>query len=172
MKKFLTLILTAALLLLPRLAGAAVTVLNDGTPQGAVEKINFTGRSTLDLSNKSITIPIVDTSLIAAGAANGGATSLSTSQLEIPTGYAYIRKALTSNTGYTSSDAMADGKPGELKTIHAVAGSGSFLVSATTATGWATVTLNSVGDMVTFLYLDDTTGWTLLTQQGCVVTVP
>ena len=37
-------------------------------------------------------------------------------------------------------------------------------------TGWDDIVFDAVGDQVTLLYVDDTTGWIIVGQVGCAIT--
>lgn len=41
--------------------------------------------------------------------------------------------------------------------------------ATTRATGWATITFDTAGDSITLLYVDDTTGWIIVGNNGCTI---
>lgn len=111
--------------------------------------------------------------LILAGMANSGATSMTTSTLAVPVTHGYVRKAIANDSAFTAGT-LADGTPGQLLTIHIVQQDGSevFTVTPTTATGWATLGFDAVGEIATLWYVDDTTGWVIFGNTNATLTLP
>ena len=87
----------------------------------------------------------------------------------LPLTHPYIR--------YTSSGAeaitIADGEEGQVLYVDAesiAAGSGTLSPATdTNATGWSDITLATIGDKVVLLYVDDTTGWIIISLLGTAV---
>ena len=94
-----------------------------------------------------------------------GATSLTTSQLNISIGYSFVRKFIASDPAYRNG-VLPNGQPGEMITIQiteiettADHGPGTFTLTPVKGTGWTSAVFEAVGDSQTFLYIDDTSGW-------------
>jgi len=111
--------------------------------------------------------------LQAAGSAFGGATSLTTSTTTMPTGYSFVRKAITDATGFTTGT-LANGTPGQFLTIFitTVSGSGSYTLTPSTKTGFSSILFDTAKDQATLWYIDDTVGWVVFSQTGCTVNLP
>lgn len=102
---------------------------------------------------------------LVTGAPVGGATSMTTAQTAVPTSYTYVRKAIASLTDPAfSTGTLADGVPGQLLTIEitAVSNHGTWRLTPSRKTGFLYLTFEAVGDRVTMLYLDNTSGWIIL----------
>lgn len=132
---------------------AAVGLKVDSTPTGTCTDINFTG-AVVTNDGSTCEIPMV-----LAGAANGGAISMTTTDTVVDPSYALVKKELGVQVGLAGT--LADGSPGQILTIFitALAGSGTFIVTPTTATGFASITFDAAEEYATLLYLDDTNGW-------------
>ncbi len=153
---------------------ASVGVKVDGESAGEATVIDLiTNGGDVTTNGSDFKIPVIGANMIAAGLANGGATSMTTAQLAVPIGYGFIRKEISSDAAF-SAGTMADGTPGQILTlfITARAGSGTFVLTPTTKTGFISVTFDAIGDMATFWYVDDTDGWVLLSHTACTVTIP
>lgn len=158
-------------------AFASVGVKINGTPKGALENVNFTTPATADIATATgVTrnVAVADSSLFITGVANGGATSLASTTTAIPTGFAFVRKVLSS----TLADAfqvgtLANGKPNQILTIQIVGTSpantaGAYVLSPTTTTGFQSIKFTAIGDRAVFQFIDATTGWVLLDFGGSV----
>lgn len=134
---------------------AEVGIKKDGVSNNIATDLNFRGAGTSITSDGST----LTFNLVLAGFANGGAVSMTTSELAISPSYSYVRKALSSTVG--AAGTLANGTPGQLLTIFvtAVDGSGTLVLTPTTKTGYTTLTFNAVADSVTLLYVSDTVGW-------------
>jgi hypothetical protein len=100
---------------------------------------------------------------LAVGNLSGGTTSAADS-LAIPVTHRYVAKT-------TGADAealtLADGVAGQKLTISLVAdGGGDGTLTPTTKSGFTTIVFANVGDTVTLLYVDDTTGWVIIGIAG------
>ena len=168
-------VLVGFLLALPVIGFAAVGLKHDTTSKGQIHDIIATGPATdgVNVTGGTWTIPIVDKNLFAMGAGTSGATSMTTSDLTVPNGYNYVRKALAADAAY-SAGILPNGKPGELKTIHITEDLGSitYTVTPDTSTGFASIGFDAVGEVATLLYVDDTTGWVLAASTNATVNVP
>lgn len=174
MKKMLSILLVGLLALtFAPVSFASVEIQINDTVDGHARIINLSGPSTVTRVGHKITVPIVDSTLIAAGAANGGATSMTSTDLAVPTGYSYIRKAIANDDAYLAGT-LADGKKGELKTIHITEQPGAkvFTVTPTTATGITSIGFDAVGESATLLYVDDSIGWTLFGSTNATINMP
>ena len=74
-------------------------------------------------------------------------------------------------TKTTGADAeawtLANGIPGQTLTIHLdTDGGGDGTLTPATATNWSMVLFADAGDQATFLYVDDTIGWIILSVFG------
>jgi hypothetical protein len=159
----------ACLLMLPTPSFAAVGLKMDNTSFGTATDLTFHGAG-----SSSVRRPIDSNgsfNLILAGTGTSGAVSMTTAQYDVLPGYTYVRKAIAADAAYNNG-IMANGTPGQLLTIFITArsGSGSFVLTPTTKTGFSSVTFDAVGDMATFFYTDDTNGWFLVSHTAATVT--
>jgi hypothetical protein len=71
----------------------------------------------------------------------------------------------------TQTITLANGYAGQIFTIVAVplSDTGTLTITASTKTSWATVSMDTVGDMVTLLYVNDTYGWIVIGYVGVTV---
>lgn len=170
-------ILSTLLLLLFATASvsyAAVGIKVDGENLGEATTIDLiTNGGSVDQNGSNFKIPVIGQNMIAAGIANGGATSMTTAQLAVPIGYGYVRKAISADPAY-SAGTMANGTPGQILTIHITErnGSGTFVLTPTTKTGFSTITFDAVGEIASFWYVDDTTGWVLFGNTNATIALP
>ena len=168
MVRYIAAFLAALLLALSPSAYAGVAVTKDGVPFVEATSIDFTGiGSTLTTDGSKAAF-----NLILAGAANGGATSMTTTDTAVSVSYSYVKKALGIQVGLAGT--LADGKPGQLLTIAITerAGSGTFILTPTTKTGFASLTFDAVGDSVTLLFVNSTVGWVVISNTSTTVTLP
>lgn len=103
--------------------------------------------------------------LLKAGINTGGATSMTTSDTVVSTSYSLVRKKISSLPAYQNGT-LANGTDGQVLTflITEVEVGGTFTLTPATASGFTSLVFEAVDDMVTFLYVDDTVGWILLSQ--------
>lgn len=166
MKKLL---LVAMLLLLGTPAFASVGIKVNGESAGQATNLNLiTTDTAADLKDGNvwnITLPSSD--LVAAGTAEGDATSMTTGDLAVPVAYAYVRKAISADSAF-SAGTLANGIPGQILQIEitAVSGSGVFNLTPTTKTGFKYVRFNAAKDTATLLYVNDTIGWVIVAQNS------
>lgn len=148
---------------------AAVGIQENGLDIGTATEINFVSPDGVVHDGDKVTVAVVGEDMVAAGVADGGATSMTSTTDAIPVGYSYVRMALNTTVGQVKT--LANGKDGQIIVIHvtAIAGSGTAVITPTTKTGFVSLTLNAVDDEAILLYVDDTTGWVNL--PGTSVTV-
>lgn len=162
MKKMFVLI-TALLLLSSSPLFAAVGLKIDNTPTGTCTDLKFlgTGAVTNDGSTCSM-------ALVLAGVANGGATSMTSTETAVSTSYALVRKAISDTVGQAGT--LADGTPGQTVTIFTTTrvGSGTFILSPTTTTGFDSITFDAVAEYATLTFVDSTTGWIMISTNATV----
>lgn len=117
------------------------------------------------------------TSLIASGRVNAASTVASSSTNLAPSSLPYVI-LLKSVGGNNSLDETAggtrlpDGIPGQVLVlmIKALMTDGSWIVTPLTCTGFTAVTLDTKGDVVSLLYVDDTIGWIITSNSGASIT--
>lgn len=164
MKKFfkaLSAFLFVLMLCSPALASVGVKV--DLTEKGAATDIKLKGTGT----NEQITIDGSDLkfNLVLAGVDNTGTTSVNSSTADISaTGYSLVYKDTPTTL---QRGTLSAGRPGQILTvILAVDGGGNYELTASTKTGWYFVTFDDAKDRATFLYVDDTVGWIIISLDG------
>jgi len=175
MRKMLSILMAGLLALsfLPAISHATVLIQINDARDDFADVINLSGPSTVTRTAKKITIPIVDSTMIAAGAGNAGATSMTSATLIVPITDAYVRKSIAADSAFTAGT-LANGEKGQLLTIHVTEDLGSevFTVTPATATGITSIGFDAVGESATFLYLDDTLGWTLFGSTNATINLP
>lgn len=109
--------------------------------------------------------------LIRSGLANGGGTSMTTNETDVDPSYNYIEKHIASDPAFNAGT-LPDGSRGQVLTIQVVEvqGSGTWTLTPDTATGFTSLIFEAVGDLVTLLYVDDTTGWIVISQESVEMT--
>jgi len=117
-----------------------------------------------------VTVPIVDSTMIAAGAANGGATSATTTAAAIPVTAAYVNMIISSDSGFVTKT-LADGKIGQILTLHIYLDESSETLTVTpaTSTGWSVASFDSLDDQLTLLFVE-TDGWIVLSNTSVTLT--
>jgi len=175
MKRLLIALLVLGLMAVTAPAIAAVGFTIEGqSKRGEATTLNFVGPDAMTFNGSKLNIPVVDEDLYAAGIADGGATSMASSDLAVPIGYSYIRKAIEQTDTAFIAGTMADGKPGQLLTLHITEQPGSqvFTVTPATSTGFASIGFDAVGEIATFWFVDDTTGWVLFGSTNATINLP
>lgn len=159
MKKLFVLITTLLLFNASPLF-ASVGIWEDGNPTGTVTDFEFQGSSFTNNGSRWTF------NLLLAGAADGGATSMTTTDTAVSTSYVLVRKAIGPTVGQVGT--LADGSPGQIQTIFITerSGSGTFVLTPTTTTGFETITFDAVGEYATLMFADSTTGWIMLSTTG------
>lgn len=102
--------------------------------------------------------------LLRSGVANGGATSMTTSDTAVNPSFTFVRKAISSDPAFQTGT-LANGEKGQILTIliTEVDGNGTFTLTPTTTTGFTSMIFEGPKDLVTLLYVDDTVGWVPIT---------
>jgi len=179
MKKLFLSLAILAVLLSCSVSFASVGVRLNGSFIGTASDINLvcgSGSNATVTPDGSIYNIGCSSSLAAAGIANGGATSMATSDTVVPTSYAYVRKAINLAAGNVAqTGTLANGIPGQILTmfITTVGASGQFTLTPATATGFTSVKFTAAKDLAVFLYVNDTLGWILLSYDGSItVNIP
>lgn len=144
---------------LPAFASVGVQV--NGSDIGQATTINFVGSVSTDGSKYTVGTT-GGSNLIAAGLANGGGSSMASTSTTIPLTYSFVSKHIGPTVGQVNT--LADGVAGRILTIEArvVDGSGTMVITPSTALNWSTVTLDAANDCVILLYVDDTYGWQVI----------
>jgi hypothetical protein len=107
----------------------------------------------------------------------GGASTAPSSTCDLGTGslaYTILYKCVGGITGVDATPAvqLKNGKPGQILTlyVYSVVTNGLWNVGVVTSLSWSNLQFNAVGDQATLLYLDDTTGWIILSTTSVTVT--
>ena len=169
-KKFLSVLIVLGLVLIPAIGQASIGYQINGTMTGQVHDINFTGPSTLTKSGGALTVPTVDATLIAAGAGNGGATSMATSTTAIPVTYSFVNMRIDTDAAFRAKT-LANGKKGQILVLNVYCQEAANVLTVTPSNSATFLRLefNAVGDQAVLLYVDDTTGWVLLSSTSVTV---
>jgi hypothetical protein len=133
------------------------------TEDGTVKNENC---SPLEVANDFLTLD-GGVYVLRSAAGTSGATSLTTSQGTFSSGYSFVRKAIGSDPDF-STGVLIDGRAGETITIlitECVEGQ-NFTLTPTTKTGFTSLVFEAVGDLVTLLYVNDTVGWVIVSQES------
>lgn len=167
--KYLTRALMMVLLLglMPAASFASFGVKVNGVDSGQAIGVNYTGPSGTSITNTYgfVNIPTASSNLADAGTANGGGTSMTSTTLAVPVGYAYVKKAVTSDPLFAAGT-LANGTPGQIETLYITqnlgSGTAAYTVMPTTSFGWTSIAFNQPGQYVTWLYLNNTQGWVII----------
>lgn len=148
---------------------ASVGIKKDGTSIGTATDLNFRSSGNSITSDGST----LTFNLIVNGIGISGATSMTTAQVAVSPSYAFVRKAIASDSAF-SAGTLADGTPGQFLTIFitSVSGSGTYVLTPTTKTGFTTLTFDAAKDEATLLFVDTTTGWILVSNTAVTVAIP
>jgi hypothetical protein len=85
--------------------------------------------------------------------------------LVIPVTHGYVGKTVDGTEALT----LANGKPGQIVVVNAVAVSvGTGTLTPATTTGFSTIAFADTGDQAILLYIDDTIGWIIMSALGLV----
>lgn len=143
---------------------AAVGIWKNGVPQGTATDIELTGAGWTNNGSRW-TFPIAIT-----GSANGGSASMTTTDTAVSTSYALVKKQIGVQSGLAGT--LADGSDGQILTVFitARAGSGTFVLTPTTRTGYASITFDAAAEHATLLYVNDTVGWIVLATNATIDT--
>lgn len=168
MNRILSLIAFLFLLASPSFAAVGINV--NGTTVGTAGNLyvncNTGGSPFINGFDYSATC---SNNLVADGTANGGYTSLGTIDSGISLTNALIKKTINGTAG-TATDTLPAGTPNQIITIEIVgAVTGTWVVTpaaGANASGWSSVTFNSSLQMTTFLYVNSTIGWIIMSNDG------
>lgn len=153
-------------------AHATVGIKLEGSMAGQATDIDIQSKDTVATikSGNTFKVNSAAVALVAAGAYDGEATSMTSSETAVPTSYAYVKKAISNTVGQAGT--LANGTPGQLLTLETtvVAGSGTFVLTPTTKSGFTDITFNAAGDRVTLLFVSTTTGWVIIGERSLTVT--
>ncbi len=172
----------AVMLVLPSCALASVGIKVDtsaGTSGGGVEELGnatyleFSGPSGVERKGNTFVIPVVDQTLAAAGIANGGSTSMTSTDLAVPVTFATVKKAIANDSAFTAGT-LADGKQGQMLSFEITEQLGSevFVITPATSTYFQTASFNAVGDKAIFWFVDITNGWQIVSSTSVTVVLP
>lgn len=189
MKKMFALILALALVIGAAPAYAAVGVQDDGSYVGAATEINFDGGVTVSSDGSTVTVDpttstenyTFKTTVVASGHKEGVTTNVSTESNLTSAALAYGVIAVTySKNKYVN---IAAGVKGQMVTIYIADTTGKgpsdyytitddYVAAASSAakTGWDDIQFDAAGDSVTLLWVDDTTGWIIISRNSVTVT--
>lgn len=172
MRKLFSFLTGLILLLYCSASFAAVGIRVNGVPYGTATDINLVcgaGSNSQPTPDGGIFNINCSGSLATTGVANGGATSIASTTTAVPVSYAFVRKVVTTNgdSAFTAGT-LANGIPGEVLTISvpgmspssALTG-GNFTITPVKSTGFSTIKLSAVGDLLVLTYIDDFYGWTV-----------
>ena len=180
MKKFLSFAMVIVLLLsVTPMAYASFGYTKDGDNIGNASKVDFRGTFT-SFDGSKITF-------YGNGYAGGVTTSVSdntksTNLTSVELAYGIIRLESPGSLDNTDNRyiSLADGTPGQMLTIQLVGNTGGGVITITddyaadaspiTQTGWDDIAFDVALDQVTLLYVDDTVGWFIVSQNGVTVT--
>lgn len=109
----------------------------------------------------------------ATGTAIGGASiTMASGVVAISPSYAFTNKAIGSTVGEAGT--LANGTKGQILKIYIIsrAGSGTYILTPTTKSGFSTLTFDAAAEEATLLYLNDTLGWIILGSNGVTIGTP
>lgn len=172
MKKILSLFTAVIVLLYASASFAAVGIRVNGNPYGTATDIDIrcgAGANSQPTADGSIYYATCSPNLATTGIANGGAVSVASNVAALATSYAYVRKVVTSNSDAAfTAGTLANGIPGQTLTLE-VAGlspsgatsGGNYTITPVTSTGFSSVKVSAVKDVIILQYIDDNVGWVL-----------
>lgn len=99
------------------------------------------------------------------GLSRGGTSTVVTGTIAIPLGYSVVKIVCA-----TSSKTLANGFSGQILTMVAIDQTGTVTITPATATGWASASMDAVGEVLTVQYVDDTLGWIIVGISGTTIT--
>lgn len=165
MKKLWTIALILALF--AGTAYAIVAVDDDGDYIGEAVTLDFDRGLVASKSGSTVTVA-------ATGYKEGETTNVSTESSLTSAALAYGLISL--QVGSAKTIGLSDGDVGQMITVRCSVRDGASAViwkyaTATpiTCTGWSTLTFDTQGDSITLLWLDDTTGWVIVGNNGVTV---
>lgn len=173
MKKLLNILLITGFVFCASHTYADVGSRTNGGTRTNITGIDWQTQAGSDISTQTglvRKIPVLSSTLFATGVAQGSATSVASTTVAVPVGFAYVRKVITSNSDPAfTAGTLANGTPGQILTLHIVGLSpsgattgGNYTITPATSTGFSAIKVTAVNDMVRFQYVDSTTGWVLI----------
>lgn len=171
MKNFRAIIAMLLVLLVTSPSFAAVGIKKDGTLNTTATDLNFTSiGNTITTDGSTATF-----NLVLAGAKSGGVTSATSLTTAVSTSYSLIKKVITTNSDAAfTAGTLADGIPGQILTIEVIGSSptanttGNFTLTPTTKSGFTSIKMTALRDVVTLLWADNNTGWIIINAFGSV----
>jgi len=132
---------------------------------------------TMDAANPVISGDLTfQSTLLTNGRVNAVLTlqSSSTEIAETNVPYSVILKIIGSTGGLDETDGgirLADAKAGQVLVISIIGpeGSGDLVITPVTATGFTTLTFDTVLDSATLMYFNDTLGWVVISTTSVTV---
>lgn len=196
MKKFLALLFAFALVV-SSAAPAAFADSRDLTYKAITELSSFSGATasgdkTLIYDASDGNVKTVDatagptmtgdvtfrTNLLAVGRINDYSTIASSSSAILPSSlpYSVVLKYVGAAVSVDNDPGttLPNGTPGKVLVLKVVAllSGGTWVVKPTTSLSVTSITFDTIGDFVTLLYVDDTMGWIVLSNNGCTIATP
>ena len=170
MRKYnlVVLIMLCLLLLSCGSSFATVGVYKEGTYQGEASDLEVAagqGVAAFTEGDKA-NIPI-GTDIFAVGVYNGSATSVVTDITALSSAYKTYEVYVATRTL-----TLANGEPGQIVTFYTktTSDTGTTTITATTKTCWTSAAMDTVGDLITLMYVDDTIGWIVIGTNSITVT--
>ena len=158
MKRIFLILILLCLLVSVSDVFASVAIYENGTYKGEATAIDIAaggGVSTFTNGERA-NLPIT-TNLLAIGLYNGSVTEVGTGLTALPSAYKAARVYMEAKTL-----TLANGIVGQVMLIEGYGATANLVLTATTKTGWTTITLDTEGDSATLLYLDNTLGWMIV----------
>jgi len=148
-------------------AFGAMGVRENGTRKGIFNDLNFIGATVTKKSGDRSTadINIISSTLTSVGIATAGATTVSTTTLTGAASWSLFNIIISTRT-FTLGNGVA-GQMATLKGVDRVAG--TLTIDATTKFGWSSITMDSDGEIISLLYLNDTQGWIIIGKDSATV---
>lgn len=180
-KKYLSLLICA--LLFSSSAYASVGSQEDGNAESIDTDLNWSTNLDHSASGSVGTVSVsasptftgdvtFRSTLIANGRVNGVSSFASSTTAILPSSlpFTIIRKYVSGASGLdvTPGSTLTNGTPGQVLVLQVVGlmAGGSWTVTPVTATGFTSLTLDTRGDSMTLLYLNDTLGWIVTANGG------
>lgn len=165
--------------------GSSWMVQDDGDIVPDASKAQDVGSASYPVDNVYADDVVVTTdvtfreNLLAVGRINGYSTVASSSTALQPSSlpYSVVIKQAGGNNSLDETDGgtrLANGTPGKVMQFEllGVMTDGSWIITPVTVTGFTAVTLDTAGEYVTLLYVDDTIGWIRIGDSGATFTLP
>lgn len=164
----------ALMLAFPVICSASLGAKLDGGVQIGIKTINFTGPDSLTKTDGALNVPIVDSTLLAAGTANGGVTSMVTTTLAVPLTFSQVNMTAATDSNFNAKT-LADGKKGQILILNLSSqqpSAGTITVTPATSSFITTLSFNAIDDKIALLFVDTTYGWLALPGADSVTVTP